>query len=252
MKFKVFGDRKKPVVVLLHGGGLSWWSYQKIIDKLQDNYYIVTPIIDGHGEDGVTTFISIQDSAGKLIAYIDKEFHGKVFLLGGLSIGAQIVTEVLSIRKDISSFGIIESALLYPIIGTNLLTVPSYKLFYGLIREKWFSKLQAKTLSVPEDMFPTYYEDSLKITKESLINITLSNGDYILKDSIKDNTAKILIIVGEKELKIMKKSAAYLHNLIPSSKFYLAEGCSHGELSLKYYEKYLNLIKDFIESTYKD
>ena len=142
--------------------------------------------------------------------------------------------------------------MLYPIIGTNLLTVPSYKLFYGLIREKWFSKLQAKTLSVPEDMFPTYYEDSLKITKESLINITLSNGDYILKDSIKDNTAKILIIVGEKELKIMKKSAAYLHNLIPSSKFYLAEGCSHGELSLKYYEKYLNLIKDFIESTYKD
>ena len=249
MKFKKFGDKNKPAIILLHGGGLSWWSYKNVLDKLQAKYYVVLPIIDGHGEDGASTFISIQDSARKLIAYIDRELCGKVFLLGGLSIGAQIVTEVLSIRKDISSYGIVESALLYPIKGTKLLTVPSYRVFYGLIRREWFSKLQAKTLSVPENMFLIYYNDSLKITKESLINIALSNGNYYIKDSIKETTANILIISGEKELKIMKKSAEYLHKLIPNSELYLAKGCSHGELSLKYYEQYLKLIKDFIENT---
>ena len=29
MKFKEFGDKNKPAIVLLHGGGLSWWSYKK-------------------------------------------------------------------------------------------------------------------------------------------------------------------------------------------------------------------------------
>lgn len=247
MIFKEFGVKSKPAIIILHGGGLSWWSNKNIIDDLQKSYYVVTPIIDGHGEDSATTFLSIQDSAGKLIKYIDSELNGKVYALGGLSIGAQIVTEILSLRKDICSYAIIESALIYPIKGTNFLTVPSFKLFYGLIKQKWFSKLQAKALSVPEDMFEMYYEDSIKTTKESLINIAISNGNYNLKNTIKETTAKVLIIVGGKEISIMKKSAKTLHNIIPDSRLYVAEKSAHGELSLIKYHEYLDLIKDLFQ-----
>ena len=80
------------------------------------------------------------------------------------------------------------------------MTVPTYKLFYGLVKRRWFSKLQAKTLCVPTDMFEQYYQDSLKISKQSLINITLSNGSYNLKNSIVNTKSKVLIIVGENEI----------------------------------------------------
>ncbi|WP_061994585.1 hypothetical protein [Clostridium sp. ATCC 25772] len=92
----------------------------------------------------------------------------------------------------------------------KFLAVPTYKMFYGLIRKKWFSKLQAKILNVPEEMFERYYKDSLNITKESLVNITLSNGNYILKNTIKNTKAKVLIIVGERVKdyeKISRKTA---------------------------------------------
>jgi len=66
MKFKEFGQSDLPTIILLHGGGLSWWSIKNVIDDLQQNYHVVTPIIDGHGDDGDTIFVSIEDSASKL------------------------------------------------------------------------------------------------------------------------------------------------------------------------------------------
>ena len=247
MLFRETGDRELHTIILLHGGGLSDWSWDKVVGELKSKYHIITPVIDGHGEDGETEFVSIEDSAKKLIAYIDAKLGGKVFAVGGLSIGAQIAAEVLSVRNDIAEFAILESALVYPIKGTTMLTVPTYKLFYGLIKQRWFSRMQAKSLCVPENDFERYYNDSLKMSKQTLINITLSNGNYSLQNSIANTSAKVLIVVGSKEISIMKKSAELLHSKIRESRIYIAEGMKHGELSLMYNKKYVEQIKDLFE-----
>ncbi|BCJ94695.1 alpha/beta hydrolase [Anaerocolumna cellulosilytica] len=247
MIIKETENKELPTIILLHGGGLSWWSLKPIIEQLKMNFHVVTPIIEGHGEAGKDTFVSIENYAHKLIEFIDKQYNGKIFAIGGLSIGAQIVTEIISFRNDITEYAIIESALIYPIKGMTFITVPTYKLFYGLIKKRWFSKLQAKTLCVPKNMFEQYYDESLKITKESLINITLSNGNYCLNDSICHTKAKVLVIVGEKELRIMKKSSLRLHELIADSELYIAPHMGHGGISLLYPEKYVALITNFFK-----
>jgi pimeloyl-ACP methyl ester carboxylesterase len=243
MIFKETSNKQLPTFVLLHGGGLSSWSINSIVEQLQSEFHVVTPIIDGHGEDGGEEFISIEDSASKLIEYIDTKCNGKVYAIGGLSIGAQIAVEVLSKRVDIAEYAILESALVYPIKGTAAMTVPTYKLFYGLVKRRWFSKLQAKSLCVPAVMFEQYYQDSLKMSKQSLINITLSNGNYTLKSSIANTKSNVLIIVGEKEIGIMKKSAKRLHEAIKDNELYISTAMKHGELSLVYPEKYIELVK---------
>ena len=243
MIFKETPNKELPTIIMLHGGGLSSWSLHSIAEQLQSEFHVVTPILDGHGEAGNEEFISIEDSANKLIEYIDVNCAGKVFAIGGLSIGAQIAIEVLSKRTNIADYAILESALVYPIKGTSAMTVPTYKLFYGLVKKRWFSKLQAKTLCVLPDMFEQYYRDSLKMSKQSLINITLSNGNYTLKSSIADTKAKVLIVVGEKEIGIMKKSAKRLHETVQGSELYIAPAMKHGELSLVYPEKYIALLK---------
>lgn len=243
MKFKTFGRKENPAIVLLHGGGLSWWSLRKIISLLEEEYYFVAPIIDGHGEDGETTFISIEDSARKLIGYIDEALGGKVHTICGLSIGGQIAVEVLSQRSDISTYALLESALVYPIPGTRLLTVPMYSIAYGWLKNKSFAKLQAKSLFVTEDLFDLYYQDSLKISKQSLINITLSNGEYSIKDGLKETKAKVGIVVGGKELGIMKKSARALTEAIPGSEKIEFAKYGHGELSLVHADEYVDVLK---------
>ncbi|MCY6958981.1 alpha/beta fold hydrolase [Clostridium brassicae] len=246
MIFKEFGNKNMPVIVLIHGGGLSWWSWKSQIEALQNDYCVVTPIIDGHGDGWDTTFISIQKSANDVIKYIKENHNGKVLAICGLSIGAQIVVEILSKEYDISENAVIESALVYPMKMTVALTVPMYNLFYGMIKKPWYSKLQAKTLNVPDELFETYYKDSSRMTKESLINIAKSNGNYSLPSTICNTKSKTLILVGENELSIMKKSANLLHNTIKGSFLKIIEKSGHGEISLLYPNKYIDLLQQFL------
>ena len=85
----------------------------------------------------------------------------KVLAIAGLSLGAQITAEILSVRADIAQYALIESALVLPIKGTVAMASAN-KLLFGLIKKKWYSRIQAKALAVPEEWFDLYYEDSVK------------------------------------------------------------------------------------------
>ncbi|MCR6547150.1 alpha/beta hydrolase [Dehalobacterium formicoaceticum] len=246
MKYKEFGDKINPTIILLHGGGLSWWSFTDLIHLLKEDFHIVTPIIDGHGEDGETPFISIKDSAQKLIQYIDEKHKGKVFAVCGLSLGAQIVVEILSQRADIAKYAVVESALVVPPTGVIRFMVKSGSLFYGLIRQRWFARIQAKALYVPESLFDQYHRDSQNISKESLINIFTRNTDYTAPDTLKNTKAKVLIIIDGEEVRIMDKSVRKLMSVLPHSRVCIVPGMKHGELSLARCKEYLALIKQFM------
>lgn len=48
MQFREFGEAKREKIVLLHGGGLSWWNYRETAEILKNDFHIVLPILDGH------------------------------------------------------------------------------------------------------------------------------------------------------------------------------------------------------------
>lgn len=246
MIFKEFGDRKNPTIVLLHGGGLSWWSFLDIIPLLKEEYHIVTPIIDGHGEDSETTFVSIQDSAQKLLQYIDENFGGRVYAVCGLSLGAQIAVELLSRAPEIAKFAVIESALVVPLKGIIQFTGQSVGLFYGLIRYRWFAKMQSKALCVRSDLFEEYFKDSRSMSRKSLENIIASNAAYTAPETLRSSTARALIIIGSEEKGMMGKSVRKLAGMLPQAQVYLAPRMKHGELSLAHGTEYLAVIKNFM------
>ena len=80
MKIIEYGKENKKIIILLHGGGLSWWNYQEVASYLQKDYHVILPILDGHA-DSNRDFTSIEDNAIEIIDYIDQNFNGKVELL---------------------------------------------------------------------------------------------------------------------------------------------------------------------------
>ena len=246
MLFKEFGEPGRPAVFLLHGGGLSWWATEEAIGLFSPKYRVVAPVIDGHGEDGARDFLSIEDSAARLIAYIDERCGGRAFLIAGLSLGAQIVAEALSHRGGIADYAVIESALVIPLKALTSITAPVNRAFYGLIQKHWYARIQAKTLMLPDCMFERYYEDSLHISRQTLVNIGLSNGNYALKLAIRDASARVLVVVGEKELGVMRSSARLLHETIGGSELIVADGLRHGEFSLRHPDDYQRRVEEFI------
>ncbi|HAH75645.1 MAG TPA: alpha/beta hydrolase, partial [Kandleria vitulina] len=109
MNYKEYGDTSNPTIMLIHGEFLSAWNYDLIIDQLKDRYHILLPLLDGH-QGSKEHFISIEHIAKKIIEDINNHYDGQLALIGGLSLGGQILCEMLSIKDDICQYAIIESA----------------------------------------------------------------------------------------------------------------------------------------------
>ncbi|MDO5399787.1 MAG: alpha/beta hydrolase [Eubacteriales bacterium] len=240
MKAVEFGQG--PVIVLLHGGGLSWWSYREAAQILAERYHVVIPFLDGHaGSD--RDFTSIADNARAICEYVKDRFGGHVYAMGGLSLGGQILVELLSQCPDICQLALIESALVLPMPMTHALVGPSVKMSYGLIRRRWFARLQFRQLRLKEDCFEDYYRDSCCITRENMISFLESNSAYRVKDTLKDTRARVIIVVGGKEQQIMKKSSKLLHGMLPNSQLYILPGLYHGEFSMKHPADYAAMLE---------
>ena len=240
-----FGQQNRGVVMLLHGGGLSWWNYREVAKRLAEQYHVVLPVLDGHA-DSDAPFTSIEDNAARLISYIDAHFGGQVLLLGGLSLGGQIAVEMLSQRKDICRYALIESALVKPSKLTAAMIGPTFGMSYGLIKQKWFAKLQADYLGIPKPLFDDYFRDTCKIGKVDMIAFLKANSLYTIQPSLSETTAKTKIVAGAKEPKSIRDSAKLLREAIPGSRMEILPGLRHGDLSINHPAHYVRMLTEWI------
>lgn len=113
---------------------------------------MVLPILDGHaGCD--KPFTTIENNALDIIEFVNIKLGGSVLMMGGLSLGGQILLEILSQRKDICKYAIVESVLVIPSKFTYSMIKPAFGSCYGLIKYKWFSKLQDSFIQVLPNMY---------------------------------------------------------------------------------------------------
>ena len=166
MKYVEYGQGHDQTLLFLHGGGLGWWNYRTAAEALAEDYHVVLPILDGHGGSD-RPFTSIEDNAREILAYMDENLGGQVALLGGLSLGAQVLLEMLARRPAVCRCAMVESAALIPDRLTHALIGPAFGSSYGLIRRRWFSRLQFHSLHMDPSLFGDYYRDTCRIQRRT-------------------------------------------------------------------------------------
>lgn len=229
------------MILLLHGGGLSWWNYEEAARSLEKDFHVILPVLDGHaGSD--QSFATIEENAAEIIAFIDAHFGGHVFLIGGLSLGGQVLLEILAQRNDVCQYAVIESASVIPSKWMDLMIGPAFGSCYGLIRHKWFSRLQFKSLKIKTDLFDCYYRDTCAISRKDMIAFLRANSRYSLKEAI--GRCAVYVLVGEKENRTMKKSANIIHRAFQNSVLQVLPGLHHGEFSINRGTDYANRIRE--------
>ena len=247
MKYVEYGTQHSQVILLLHGGGLSWWNFREEAEVLSQQYHVVLPILDGHtGSDA--PFTSMEDNAREIIAWVDGHCGGRVLLMGGLSLGGQVLVEILSRRPEICQHAILESALVFPMRVTHALVKPSYTLCYPLIRQRWFARLQFRSLHIQPELFEEYYRDTAGLTRQDMIAFLEANADYRLKDSLCNCQAETLVLAGSRELPVMKRSAKALAAKLPHARLEILPGYTHGELSLNHARQYVDKLLHLLEA----
>ncbi|WP_028263819.1 alpha/beta fold hydrolase [Atopobium fossor] len=256
MIFHEFGDKNSPHIVLIHGGGNSWWNYLRQARMLSDKYHVILPTLDGHGEEYQKSYVSTEDSARQIMDYIKNNFDGELFAVGGVSLGGQIAIELLSLDSDIAQKAIIDGSICIPQPKLAQISAVIVKLFGKLIFSKSACKIQ---LSLMKKMYPdmaypkeieTYYmEDMPRTPIKTLVTMYQTYmGGYRLKCAIKESRARVLYIYGEKEMDCVKESAKLFQKMHPHCTLYEAKGYNHGYLSAYLPLEWMDLVNSFLEN----
>src|SRR5699024_3310289 len=204
--YQEYGDKNASLMVFLHGGGVSSWMWDKQIQYFT-HYHCVAIDLPEQGKSKNTEKFSIKSSAERITKLIEELANGKETIVIGFSLGAQITIQMLSMNPNLINYAIINSALVRPSPLTLKLIRPSIKLTFPLIKNKSFSKLQAKTLYIGKEYFETYYKESSTMKSDTLISVLEENMSFFIPVDFNKANAKILVTVGEKEKTMMKKSA---------------------------------------------
>ena len=129
---------------------------------------------------------------------------------------------------------------------THALIGPTFGMSYGLIKQKWFAKMQAAYLGIPKTLFDDYYRDTCKISKEDMIAFLKSNSAYSTQPALRNTQAKVHIVFGSKEQSSIRTSGKLLNHTILDSTLEALPRYRHGDLSLNHPEQYAQMLLTMI------
>lgn len=227
LHYKESGNPDAPLIVFLHGGGVSGWMWDKQVQYFSNHYHCIAPDLPDHGLSKAIPY-SIEKSADQVIDLIHKKAQGKKVIITGFSLGAQVAIKLLSMAPHLVDYAVINSALVRPMSFARGVIKPTVKLTMSLAKKRWFAKWQAKQLYIGDDDFETYFAESSQIAPEAMVRVLEENMSFALPKDFSISNAKILVTVGKKEKGIMLKSAYDIVKSHPTSKGIIIPNVGHG------------------------
>ena len=252
MNYREYGKGHAEHIILLHGGGLSWWNYRAEAELLAESFHVILPLLDGHAGSG-RPFTSIRDNAAQIVDFIDGELGASAALIGGLSLGGQVLLEILAMRGDICRAALVESACVIPSPLACALTGPALGISWPLVRSRRFSRLQFSALHIREELFEDYYRDTCLISREDMAAFLRASSAFSAGESLRESLAgcraRVQVVVVGREDRRMLRSAGLIQEMIPGSALEVLPGLHHGGLSLNRPAEYAARIREMLGKT---
>lgn len=163
MKYFEFGQENPELMVVLHGGGVSYRGAMPAAVEVSKVYHVVLVAYDGFNPDEPETeFKSPMDEAKRLGDYIVEHYGGKIDILYGISYGCRVLMEVLGDERLTIITTIADGMPLhdYPDIkskwGKDVYCFFFTGIFYAVMghpgprRKKFLAKISGRTLEEAE------------------------------------------------------------------------------------------------------
>ncbi len=221
-----FGPASAATIVFLHGGGVGGWMWKPQIAQLKDEYHLLVPDLPEHGQSVQVKPMTLQNAAAQVADLIRTRAHNGRAHVVGLSLGAQTTIELLSQSPELIDHAIASGPLMRPLPGigtTNLMA----KMYWPFRNATWLVKWNMQGLGVPAEYFEDFRRDTAALTIDGFVRMTLANGNNHVPPNLQSVTVPTLLLVGEKELKIMKESVRDLLAAMPNAHGYVVSGAIH-------------------------
>jgi pimeloyl-ACP methyl ester carboxylesterase len=221
-----FGSSNASTIVFLHGGGVGGWMWKPQIAQLKDEYHLLVPDLPEHGQSSEVKPMTLQNAAVQVAELIRTRAHGGRAHVVGLSLGAQTTIELLSQSPEVVDHAVATGTLMRPLPGIGMTNLMA-KTYWPFRNATWLVKWNMKGLGVPEEYFEEFRKDTAALTIDGFVRMTVANGSNHVPANLQRVAVPTLVLVGEKELKIMKESMRDLLAAMPSAKGYIVTGAIH-------------------------
>lgn len=212
-------------VLFLHGGGVSGWMWQPVLNLLAGSCRTVVPDLPGHGQSRATDYVSHEDALAQLVGLL-RDLAPSGALVVGFSLGAQLAIRLASEHPELVRGAVIVSAEARP-VPMQRSTLAALKWAAPLARIERFARLQAKQLSVPKELLEDYVRDSRQLSTGTLLASVGANIRFTLPEGWSAFTGGTTVMVGAKERNLMQDSARMIHHAHPGSRLVVAPAAAH-------------------------
>lgn len=226
---KETGLNNQETILFIHSENMAGWMWDGQVKALND-YHCIIPDLPEHGRSKDIGPFNIKDAADMLIDLIeDKAHNGKAHLVG-ISMGAQIILEILNTAPEVAGHVLIS--------GTLINSTPPDETFIKLLNYIIGKYIPVKNdnLSIgsyirsyhmPRSFIRKYRESTRIIPLDTAEKIVRENILFEMPSNLANVDVPVLVMAGEKDYNIIKESAQELVNVLPNSVAYLAPGVGH-------------------------
>lgn len=226
---KETGPRNAETIIFLHGNAMAGWIWDGQIKEF-DDYHCIVPDLPEHGRSINIKPFTINKSAEMISEIIrNHTSKGKAHLVG-ISVGAQIIIQILSKNPELVDHAIISGTLIQRNShNESLLKLLDYAInVYKPVKDTdFFIKANMRTYNMPKYLFDKFKESTLVIKHDSLNRILKENIFFKLPDGLEKIEVPVLVMAGEKDYKIIKDSADDLLTSLKMSQGYIAPNVGH-------------------------
>ena len=247
MLFHTFGDADKKTVLLIHGMLTPWQIWQSAVDYFSESYFVIVPELDAHTEDSVTEFLSIEDEAAQIKAYLQKQNRKELFAICGLSMGGSIAAVLAGLPEIHPEFLVLDGAPLLPTSGiVKKIMTRSYLTILRKSKNRDPKILESfKKNFLPEKHLENYLKIADHIEEQSVINI-IESVFCEFPFTKYDDYCKILFMHGTKgNESVSKKSASRMKRSNPQTVIKCYNGYAHAQLACFEEKKWIRDVCEF-------
>ena len=226
---KETGLENAKTIIFLHSGAMAGWMWDDQLKAFSD-YHCIVPDLPEHGLSSEVKPFTIENSAEIVLDIIHEHtINGKVNLVG-ISLGAQIIVQILSKAPELVEHALISGTLIRSIKQSEtLLKLLNYtiKVYEPVKDTDFFIKANMRTYNMPKNLFDKFKESTLHVNRDSIERILTENMLFKLPNGLENVKAPVLVMTGEKDYKIIKESANDLITSLPTSIGYMAPKLGH-------------------------
>ena len=227
MDFAVYGREEAPSLLLIPGLGVSYEIFYPLIDLLKDRFHIISVGIDGFLLGEASAFTSVDDQAGQIIQYVQRNLNGHLDVSYGLSLGGKILSRILERNEIVVDHAIMDAAPLLPLPKWSVDPLRYYQSLNVWTCYHWTGFWRW--------VFHSHYFDVLL---DECKKVWLSGRGNAVRDGYKDvYTHKLESIHGDdihywygtKEAFVAKPQANHLLTLCPDARIEVFPKMNHGQ-----------------------